>query len=222
MLPKTKNAFAFRDFDAERILQRPYFKEWREKYHVDTGKTDAEILSTLAVTDAENVKETEFKNRCLAVLDEYCRNLPKWLLRHSNAKDGRLKKIRHTLKKKLDSSPNADNSFLQAQLSRELELVKFYFLEVVPAAYDLGLAVNKACRNSGLILQAMYKRQFGERLRQAREAAGFTRADLVDVLNITPNAYGLYETGKRDVAAMSLRKLAQVFNVSTDWLLGLK
>lgn len=219
---KTKDAFAFRDFDAKRILQRPYFRNWREKYHVDEILTDEEILATLAVTDSDNVKETEFKNRCLGVLAEYCRNLPKWLLRHSNAMDGRLKKIRRALKEKLDSSPNADNSFLQAQLSRELELAKFYFLEVVPAAYDLGLAVNKACQNSGLKLQTMYKRQFGERLRQAREAAGLSRADLIDVLNITPNAYGLYETGKRDVAAMSLRKLAQVFNVSTDWLLGLK
>lgn len=40
---KTKNAFAFRDFDSSRILQRPFFKD----FHFDTDKSDAQILESL-------------------------------------------------------------------------------------------------------------------------------------------------------------------------------
>ena len=47
-MSKTKNAFAFRDFDAERILQRPFFKN----FYFEPDKSDAEILQSLNnVTD---------------------------------------------------------------------------------------------------------------------------------------------------------------------------
>ena len=40
---KTKNAFAFRDFDSARILQRPFFKN----FYFASDKSDAEILESL-------------------------------------------------------------------------------------------------------------------------------------------------------------------------------
>ena len=40
---KTKSAFAFRDFDSSRILQRPFFKD----FYFEPDKSDAEILESL-------------------------------------------------------------------------------------------------------------------------------------------------------------------------------
>lgn len=45
---KTKNAFAFRDFDSARILQRPFFKN----FYFEADKSDEEILQSFNnVTD---------------------------------------------------------------------------------------------------------------------------------------------------------------------------
>ena len=54
---KTKNAFAFRDFDPARILQRPFFKN----FHFDTDKSDAQILKSLSMATEDSVDSLERK-----------------------------------------------------------------------------------------------------------------------------------------------------------------
>ena len=52
---KTKNAFAFRDFDSNRILQRPFFKN----FYFDSQKSDDEILQSLNNVTDESVDSWE-------------------------------------------------------------------------------------------------------------------------------------------------------------------
>ena len=52
---KTKNAFAFRDFDSARILQRPFFKN----FYFDSDKSDEEILQSLNNVTDESVDSWE-------------------------------------------------------------------------------------------------------------------------------------------------------------------
>ena len=52
---KTKNAFAFRDFDSSRILQRPFFKD----FHFDANKSDAQILKSLSIVTEDSVDSWE-------------------------------------------------------------------------------------------------------------------------------------------------------------------
>lgn len=66
------------------------------------------------------------------------------------------------------------------------------------------------------------RRRFGERLKAAREAAGLSRKELGDAVNLLPNSYGLYETGKRDASTATLIRLARFLKVSADWLIGLE
>ena len=58
------------------------------------------------------------------------------------------------------------------------------------------------------------------RLRQLRQLNGFLQKDIADKLNITASAYGFYEQGKRTPDSNTLNKLAEIFNISTDYLLG--
>ncbi|WP_083512079.1 helix-turn-helix domain-containing protein [Amphibacillus sediminis] len=62
---------------------------------------------------------------------------------------------------------------------------------------------------------------FRKRLRELREAKGFKQEYLAKALNISTSAYGYYEQGRNEPALETLIKLAQTFNVSTDYLLGL-
>lgn len=62
--------------------------------------------------------------------------------------------------------------------------------------------------------------KFGKRLRELREAKGMTQKELGDVVRFSPSTIGMYESGRRDPDSDTLRVLAELFQVSTDYLLG--
>ncbi|SHH73526.1 helix-turn-helix domain-containing protein [Sporanaerobacter acetigenes] len=59
-----------------------------------------------------------------------------------------------------------------------------------------------------------------ERLKELREEKNLLQKDLAKHLNISTSAYGYYEQGKRNPDTETIEKLADFFNVSTDYLLG--
>lgn len=59
----------------------------------------------------------------------------------------------------------------------------------------------------------------GDKIRQLREEKKMTQKDLADALNITPASIGLYEQNRRSPNLQLLNKIADFFNVSTDYLL---
>lgn len=61
---------------------------------------------------------------------------------------------------------------------------------------------------------------FGERLAKLRKEKGLTQEELAKALNITRSALSLYEIGKRDPDTETLKKMAEYFGVSIDYLLG--
>lgn len=61
----------------------------------------------------------------------------------------------------------------------------------------------------------------GERLREERIAQNLTQEDMAKKLGITRQAYGNYETGKRDVDSQTLVSLVKILNISSDYLLGI-
>ena len=60
---------------------------------------------------------------------------------------------------------------------------------------------------------------FGENLRKAREKCGFTQEQLAYKLNISPSTVGMYEQGRREPDNNTLKKIANYFEVTTDYLL---
>lgn len=61
---------------------------------------------------------------------------------------------------------------------------------------------------------------FNKRLRGMRMKRGFTQQKLADQLNIALRTYQCYETGTRCPNFYTLVQLADILNVSIDWLLG--
>ena len=59
-----------------------------------------------------------------------------------------------------------------------------------------------------------------QRIRNLREDRDLTQQDLADHLNCTQACYSHYESGKRDVPAEVLSRLADFYGVSVDYLLG--
>ena len=58
-------------------------------------------------------------------------------------------------------------------------------------------------------------------IRDLRERAHLTQAQLAKELDITQSSYSYYEIGRRDIPTETLIKLAKYFNTSVDYLLGL-
>ena len=58
-------------------------------------------------------------------------------------------------------------------------------------------------------------------IRDLREDADLTQADIAKMLNCTQASYSYYEIGRRDIPTQTLIKLAKYYRTSTDYLLGL-
>lgn len=61
---------------------------------------------------------------------------------------------------------------------------------------------------------------FHERLRTLREESGFTQQHLAEVLNLTSGAVSHYENGTNEPTIDTLIRMADVLNVSVDYLVG--
>lgn len=58
-------------------------------------------------------------------------------------------------------------------------------------------------------------------LKVARKAAKMTQAEVAKVIGITQNGYSYWENGKAKIDHESLTKLANLFGVTTDYLIGI-
>lgn len=59
-------------------------------------------------------------------------------------------------------------------------------------------------------------------LKTIRKERGLTQTDVAKLLNITVSAYGNYELGQRSPTPEVIVQLADIFEVSTDYILGHK
>lgn len=216
---KTRDAFAFREFDNRKILQRPFFKKWRERYHVGNDLSDAEILRTMHVTDSDELTCLEDKNQQLKELYDLLTNEnPKsffsLIQRHANAVDGRLEKYR----RRIQAQSDADGLSSQSKIERAAKFTSVYILNAAREVGFLGMIVSRNWRESEQKLQVAVRKHFGERLKSAREKAGMSRKDLGDACNLTTQQIHYYENGLREPSLTSIKKFVRTLNVPVNWL----
>ncbi|MCD8103622.1 MAG: helix-turn-helix domain-containing protein [Lachnospiraceae bacterium] len=63
------------------------------------------------------------------------------------------------------------------------------------------------------------KIEIGQRIRHLREAQGYSREQLAEILNISPRFCYDIELGKKGMSMETLCNLSQALNVSTDYIL---
>ncbi len=62
---------------------------------------------------------------------------------------------------------------------------------------------------------------FLKRVKDLREDNDLYQKEVADILGITRQQYSLYELGDRDFKLEHIKKLAQYYNTSTDYILEL-
>ncbi len=60
----------------------------------------------------------------------------------------------------------------------------------------------------------------GHRLKKLRTESHMTQENLANILNISREAYSLYETNKRQMNYETICSVSRFYNVSTDYILG--
>lgn len=63
---------------------------------------------------------------------------------------------------------------------------------------------------------------FGERLKELRQEKQLGQNKLAELLDLSNASISYWENGKQEPTASALFKLADFFNVSVDYLLGLE
>lgn len=62
--------------------------------------------------------------------------------------------------------------------------------------------------------------QYGDRLKRLRESMGLSQKELTDRLSLNRSTYARYETSSTQPDFDTLKKLADFFGVTTDYILG--
>ena len=60
------------------------------------------------------------------------------------------------------------------------------------------------------------------RLKESRKSAGYTQAQVAAMLSMPQQQYSRFENGKDELNYAQIVKLCKLYDVSSDYLLGLK
>ncbi len=60
------------------------------------------------------------------------------------------------------------------------------------------------------------------RLREARKAKGLTQKQVAETIGLSQGSYSTWENGHTKIDARSLHRLAEIFDVTSDYLLGIE
>lgn len=66
----------------------------------------------------------------------------------------------------------------------------------------------------------MYKEELGERLKSARERAGYTQNQVEAITGIKQSKISKIEIGLQEPNIETLGKLIDFYEISADWILG--
>ena len=66
------------------------------------------------------------------------------------------------------------------------------------------------------------KKEVGVRIKESRRAVGLTQAQVAERLRMTQQQYSRFENGVFELDYSQLIQVSQMFDVSVDYLLGLK
>ena len=188
---KRQNAFALRGYNRGKILQRPFFKSLK----LPTAM-DAEILSALKIADSDSVDDMEAKLHTIKATHNRIEEYRRLIERHTRRCDRFNKKV----------GEKKRNAVITDYFTATLDCI-----ELAEKFAKLYFEIERK-------IQERYRREFSARLRQARIAAGLTQRQLGELIQISPNGYSQYESGRREPSLPTLSRLLKVF--SAEQLFG--
>ena len=202
---KTKNAFAFRDFDSSRILQRPFFKN----FYFDPNKSDAEILESLNNATDDSIDSWEKNLYAIKAIHDRLAEFRHLINRHNE-------KRLDTYNKKKSKSENVKITELQ----RPARVMEYFsaslsVLELINKFKNLYRDIEKR-------IQVRYRKDFASRLKQIRQDLKLTQKQFGDLIRVSPQVFSFYERGEHDIPVHTIIRLAKALNMNGNQILGIE
>ena len=66
------------------------------------------------------------------------------------------------------------------------------------------------------------RKEVGNRLKESRKQAGYTKDQVAKLMYMTQQQYSRFENGVFELNYQQIIKLCQLYNISADYLFGLK
>lgn len=211
---KKQNAFAFRNFDEKRILQRRFFKDFK----FDTNKTDEEILSGLS-HDVSTLSQQDLEKNFDILVSLIFRTADylKLIKRHIE----RLERYRRAVADKIVEDKTADVEILREKYDIEQKLAKYYQLGIYLDVDNLlRERLAQAFRAVDDELKFSYRKIFADRLKLARQEKGMNQKDFGASVGLTQRAISNYEVGIREPSLATLARFSKKLQRPIGWFLG--
>ncbi len=224
-MPKTKDAFALRDFDEEKILQRRFFRELNLP-----DMTDEEILQRMGAKDFDSFEETQAKLEAMEILLGRTAEYQKHIKRHGD----RLTRYARAVEYTITTDDEADIAAFKLRYSRAEKLsVKYsgcFTAYGMTSNFLGGIAVDNVGRLCDKIaarykeldgkIKAHYRKIFATRLKQVRKEMGLTQTELGMQLGLSQRGISNFENADREPSIAMLVKISKKLKRPIDWFLG--
>lgn len=249
-MPKTKNAFALRNFDAQRIWKQKIF------YPRSKSKNSPHLVFDMFPCDSNNMRalsrvcffaslredETDTDEKILEnyhnqavyaqeddnhveikIIIELFGIFSKNLTAYMNRifrHYQRLEKYSRKWNETICENETFSAIEIRTKTQRIQTLLKFYEY-VQETIKNLQRSIKRHIAEITDACEKADQNIFAIRLRQARKKIGLTQTQLANAIGMTAGGYTNYENSLREPSLATLKKIVRTLNVSADWLLGL-
>lgn len=211
-MAKTKNAFALRDFDAERILQRNFFLQRLGIIFENTDIETLEIYYSVADTSEKGAKAMEQKLTELCNVGQAVWNYKERLTNHLNKLGDYV--TRYAVEFTKTNDDNAKRKYARADGLAE-KYTKFR-----RACEQLFEKCQSLISEGEKAIQQQYKIEFATSLKRLRQEKKMTQRDLAGRLGISVPSLSQFESAKIEPTLKTLARLANILETTTDAILG--
>lgn len=208
-VPKTKNAFAFREFyqvgkfgsvdDISKVVEKIFGRGFSD-YFIEPRTRYNEVVYNLAY-HKHMISRGKF--------------LRKLVTRHIK----RLKNFLGIITTQAIKNGAAYSNEIKEKIARIEKLLADYKF-VYEGVNIVNSTTKKSFAHDKKEIKTAAAEEFGRKLRIARRNKGYLSKDFADLLNVSQNGYSQYETGTNEPPLYLIRKMADHLDVSTDWLFG--
>lgn len=213
---KPSFSFALRNFDAEKVLSRPFF-DIRKTYGaygemITSEMTDKEILKLIpSKTIDEKIKKSQIVNELAEKLKLYLVRIKKHVEKVEKLRDRYA--VRAIDLKLLDGDKNQLTSLEEKY--RRAHYIRERYLKIVEELRGLYHArVTYEMEKNEAGLGYFYRKRFASKLKTIRRKKKLSQADLGRLLGISQSGITSYESSQREPTLSMLNKMARVLDVS--------
>ena len=77
-------------------------------------------------------------------------------------------------------------------------------------------------QNIDMMKEQTLRKEIGNRLKESRKQAGYTQAQVAEMMYMTQQQYSRFENGVFELKYLQFVKLCQLYDISADYLFVLK